>query len=215
MALQDMYRPTATKVAGVGALGALGLAVALGAGPSASSLQHQTAGISTDQQRTNKALADKDGRRTNPELRAALEKARALSGDARREALQKVWSDVRAGKYGEQAQRGRRGNPELNAALEEARALSDAARREALKKIGTDVRAGKYGEQVQRKVLNRRAAHRAALRHLLPPELRTDLRELRKDDPAKQGAGRDAIKKKALAGDYGPRIEKLAKDWLG
>jgi hypothetical protein len=49
------------------------------------------------------------------------------------------------------------------------------------------------------------------LLHALPASLNADLKHLRKDSAANKAADRAEIKKKALAGDYGVRYERVAR----
>jgi hypothetical protein len=95
--------------------------------------------------------------------------------------------------------------------LEEARGLEGEERREALMGIREDARDGKYGERIERHA-DRRGDHRAAFFALLPDELQDDLKQAREiDDDDDRKAALQDIRDKALAGDYGDKVQEAWK----
>jgi hypothetical protein len=99
---------------------------------------------------------------------------------------------------------------QLKADLKAARALEGDARRAALADIRAKAADGAYGDAIERR------ADRHQIRHelffsLLPDNLQTDLTQL-KDAPSDQREQlRADIVDKALAGDYGPEVQKAAE----
>ena len=103
------------------------------------------------------------------------------------------------------------GRAELRGDLKEARELEGTDRRDALKGIREDARDGKYGDRIERHA-ERRGDHRAAFFALLPDELQADLKEAREiDDTDDRKAALDDIREKALAGDYGEKVQEAWK----
>lgn len=100
---------------------------------------------------------------------------------------------------------------ELRADLKAARGLEGQARLDAMKKVRADAKAGEYGKQIEKRV-DRRSDRHAALFALLPDELQADLKEL-KAMPAgeERKAMREQIRKDALAGEYGEKVQEAAK----
>jgi hypothetical protein len=99
---------------------------------------------------------------------------------------------------------------QLRADLKAARALEGDARRTALADIRAKAQDGSYGIGIERRA-DRRQIHRELFFSLLPDNLQADLKEL-KDAPADQREQlRADILDKALAGDYGPDVQKAAQ----
>lgn len=98
----------------------------------------------------------------------------------------------------------------FRADLKAAFALEGQARIDAVKKIRQDAKAGKYGDKVEKRV-ERRDKKQAAMWAHAPKELKADLREVRKADPADRPAKRHEVFNKALAGDYGDKAQKRAE----
>jgi hypothetical protein len=99
---------------------------------------------------------------------------------------------------------------QLRADLKAARALEGDARRDALAEIRTKAQDGAYGAGIERRA-DRRQIHHELVFNLLPDNLQADLTAL-KDAPADQRKDlRAEIMDKALAGDYGPDVQKAAK----
>lgn len=100
---------------------------------------------------------------------------------------------------------------ELRADLKAARDLKGQARIDALKKVRADAKAGEYGEKIEKRV-DRRSDRHAAFFALLPDDLQADLKEVRAmpagDD---RKAKREQIRKDALAGEYGEKVQEAAK----
>jgi hypothetical protein len=104
-----------------------------------------------------------------------------------------------------------KGRDEFRSDLKEARELEGAERREALKGIREKAHGGKYGERIERQA-DRRGDHRAAFLALLPDELQADLKKAREiDDADDRKAALEDIRKKALAGDYGDKVQDAWK----
>ncbi len=100
---------------------------------------------------------------------------------------------------------------QLRADLKAARALDGQARIDAVKKVRANAKAGEYGAKVEKRV-DRRSDRRAAFLALLPDELRADLKELKAMPSGdERKAKRDQIRKDALAGKYGDKVEQAAK----
>ena len=96
----------------------------------------------------------------------------------------------------------------FRADLKAARQLSGKARADAVKKVAA---AGTYGDRIEKR-FDRRAAHRAAVFALLPDDLQADLTKLRAMAPGDdRKAFRDDIRKKALDGGYGDKVQEAAK----
>lgn len=100
---------------------------------------------------------------------------------------------------------------ELRADLKAGRALEGQARIDALKKVRADAKAGEYGEKIEKRA-DRRSDRHAAFFALLPDKLQADLKEL-KAMPAgdERKAMREQIRKDALAGEYGEKVQEAAK----
>ena len=99
---------------------------------------------------------------------------------------------------------------QLRADLRAARALQGDARRSALAAIRTKAQDGAYGEAIQRRADRHQIRHQL-LFSLLPDNLQSDLTAL-KNAPADQRQQlRKQIVDKALAGDYGPEVQKAAQ----
>ena len=80
-----------------------------------------------------------------------------------------------------------------------------------MKKVRANAKAGEYGAKVEKRV-DRRSDRRAAFLALLPDELRADLKELKAMPSGdERKAKRDQIRKDALAGKYGDKVEQAAK----
>jgi hypothetical protein len=102
------------------------------------------------------------------------------------------------------------GRQQLRADLRAARKLTGDARRQALAAIRTKAQQGAYGARVERRA-DRRQVHHDLFLSLLPANLRADLTALR-DAPADQRRQlRASIRSKALAGGYGPEVQKAAE----
>ncbi len=100
---------------------------------------------------------------------------------------------------------------DLRADLAAARKLPAGGQRlSALRKIAQDARSGAYGDQVQR-LAERRLAHRGEIWKRLPAGLRSDLKALRSMSPEERMAAVKDIRKSALAGDYGAKIQQFAE----
>ena len=155
----DFPIPTTTKVAGVGAVAALGAAVAFGAGPGAASAHDLAA------RGQSSAIAEApaaSGKVNSPELRAAREKARQLEGKQRREAFAKIREDVKSGKYGSEAKKAAERRAErreklaerlpatLRNDLKEMKGLEGEKRTAARKEIRDNARDGDYGKKIGR-----------------------------------------------------------------
>lgn len=99
----------------------------------------------------------------------------------------------------------------LKADLKAARALDGQARIDALKKVRADARAGVYGDKIEKRI-DRRSDRHGAYFALLPDDLQADLKEL-KAMPAgdERKAKRDQIRKDALAGEYGEKVQEAAE----
>jgi hypothetical protein len=98
----------------------------------------------------------------------------------------------------------------LRADLKAARALEGDARRQALADIRSKARDGAYGAGIERRA-DRRQIHHELVFSLLPDNLQTDLQAL-KNAPADQRKDlRAELMDKALAGDYGPEVQKAAE----
>lgn len=99
----------------------------------------------------------------------------------------------------------------FHAAMKAARQLKGQARADAVKKVAADAKAGKYGDKIEKR-FDRRAAHRAAVFALLPDDLQADLKKLRAMEPGdERKAYRDEIRRKALDGGYGDKVQEAAK----
>jgi hypothetical protein len=99
----------------------------------------------------------------------------------------------------------------FRADMKAARQLSGKARADAVKKVAADAKAGKYGDRIEKR-FDRRAAHRAAVFALLPDDLQADLTKLRAMEPGDdRKTFRDDIRKKALDGGYGDKVQEAAK----
>jgi hypothetical protein len=99
---------------------------------------------------------------------------------------------------------------QLRADLKAARALAGDARRDALADIRDRARDGAYGSGIERRADRRQVRHELVF-SLLPDELQTDLTAL-KDAPADERKQlREDILDRALAGDYGPDVQKAAE----
>ncbi|MEO6605882.1 MAG: hypothetical protein ABIN55_09735 [Aeromicrobium sp.] len=100
---------------------------------------------------------------------------------------------------------------ELRKDLQAARKLKGQARLDAIKKIRADAAAGKYGEKVEKRT-DRRSDRRAAAFALLPDDLQADLKELKAMPGGEERKARRAeIRKDALAGEYGEKVQEAAK----
>jgi hypothetical protein len=98
---------------------------------------------------------------------------------------------------------------QLRADLKAARALEGDARRQALADIRAKARDGAYGAGIERRADRRQIRHQLVF-DLLPDNLQADLTALR-NAPADQRKGlRADIMDKALAGGYGPDVQKAA-----
>lgn len=99
---------------------------------------------------------------------------------------------------------------QLRADLRAARALEGDARRDALADIRQKALDGAYGDGIERRA-DRRQVHRELFFSLLPDNLQADLTDL-KNAPADQREQlRREITDNALAGDYGPEVQKAAE----
>lgn len=94
--------------------------------------------------------------------------------------------------------------------LAELEAMSPAERRDALRSIRREALSGGYGDRVQQ-FAERRDERRAEVLRRLPAELRQDLREARRLPADQQAAAYAAIRDRALAGDYGDRVQQGAE----
>lgn len=91
-------------------------------------------------------------------FKAAVEKARALTGQARTDALKKIHTDARAGTYGDKVEKRLDGKSqiwgnapkELRADLKAARAADAADRPAKLHAVFTKALAGDYGDQAKK-----------------------------------------------------------------
>jgi hypothetical protein len=102
------------------------------------------------------------------------------------------------------------GRSRLRSDLRAAFKLDGDARREALAAIRQKAQDGAYGEAVQRRAERRQIRHDLFF-SLLPDNLQADLTRL-KDAPADQREQlRGDIMDKALAGGYGPDVQKAAQ----
>jgi len=99
----------------------------------------------------------------------------------------------------------------FRADLKAARALDGQARIDALKKVRADAKAGVYGDKVEKRA-DRRSDRRAAFFALLPDDLQADLKELRAMPAGdERKARREQIRKDALAGKYGDKVQEAAE----
>ncbi|MGY2877051.1 hypothetical protein ACVW00_004241 [Marmoricola sp. URHA0025 HA25] len=106
------------------------------------------------------------------------------------------------------------GRAQLRADLRAAFKLEGDARRAALASIRQKARDGGYGNAVERRADRRQIRHELFL-SLLPDNLQADLTRLQ-DAPADQRAQlRSDIMDKAVAGDYGPDVQKAAEQLRG
>jgi hypothetical protein len=106
------------------------------------------------------------------------------------------------------------GRAQLRADLLAALRLKGDARRSALADVRAKALAGGYGQAVQRRAERRDIRH-DLLVSLLPDNLQQDLTAL-KNAPADQRAQlRSDIVAKALAGEYGPEVQKAAERLKG
>jgi hypothetical protein len=99
---------------------------------------------------------------------------------------------------------------QLRADLKAARALEGDARRAALAEIRTKAQDGSYGPGIERRADRRRIHHELVL-SLLPDNLQADLTALKEAPTDQREDLRADIVDKALAGDYGPEVQKAAK----
>jgi len=135
-------------------------------------------------------------------LEAALDDPGSAVGGSAADAS--TGTDARAGGYDGS------GWQQLRADLRAARALQGDARRSALAAIRTKAQDGAYGEAIQRRADRHQIGHQL-LFSLLPDNLQSDLTAL-KNAPADQRQQlRKQIVDKALAGDYGPEVQKAAQ----
>lgn len=98
--------------------------------------------------------------------------------------------------------------------LAAARKLDGEARRDALQKIRQDVRDGEYGSRLERRAdrrAERRADRREVVYALLPDELQDDLDAVKAAPEEERADLRAEIMRKALAGDYGPKVADAAE----
>lgn len=89
-------------------------------------------------------------------------------------------------------------------------AMTPVERRAALVSIRRDAVRGAYGDRVQRFAAHR-DEHRAAVLDRLPVALRHDLREARRLPVDERAAAYAEIRDRALAGDYGERVQQGAE----
>ena len=102
------------------------------------------------------------------------------------------------------------GRSQLRADLKAAFALTGDARRDALAKIRQEAQDGAYGDRIEHRADRRQIRHDLFF-SLLPDDLQTDLTNL-KDAPADQREQlRADIMAKAVAGGYGPDVQKAAE----
>ncbi|MCW2799653.1 MAG: hypothetical protein JWQ70_1125 [Aeromicrobium sp.] len=103
------------------------------------------------------------------------------------------------------------GNTDRARDLKAARGLEGQARLDAIKKVHADALAGKYGTKVEKRV-EKRTDRRAAVFALLPDNLQADLTKL-KAMPAgdDRTTFRKQIRKDALDGKYGDKVQKAAE----
>ena len=90
----------------------------------------------------------------------------------------------------------------FRADLKDARALTGEARMEALQEIRQNAKAGEYGDKIEKRAEKIDNRHARLWAHA-PKELKDDLREVRKADPADRAELRHEIFTKAEAGEYG------------
>jgi hypothetical protein len=106
------------------------------------------------------------------------------------------------------------GRSQLRSDLKAAFKLEGDARRDALAKIRQQAQDGAYGDRIERRA-DRRQIHHDLFLSLLPDNLQSDLARL-KDAPADQREQlRAEIMDKAVAGDYGPDVQKAAEQLKG
>ncbi|MDQ3157958.1 MAG: hypothetical protein M3Q98_14775 [Actinomycetota bacterium] len=98
----------------------------------------------------------------------------------------------------------------FRADLKDARALAGEARIEALQQIRQNAKAGEYGDKIEKRAENIDNRHARIWAHA-PKELKDDLREIRKADPADRAELRHEIFTKAEAGEYGDLAKKHAE----
>jgi hypothetical protein len=100
--------------------------------------------------------------------------------------------------------------PKLKDDVKDLKDVDPGKRDEAVREIRDKARQGEYGPEVQKRA-ERIHEHRLEVYSTLPAALKTDLKELRKADPADRKALAEAIAKKALDGGYGEKVQKNAK----
>ena len=103
---------------------------------------------------------------------------------------------------------------QLHEDLEAARALEGDARRDAFAEIRSKAREGAYGPRIERRADRREIRHELFF-NLLPDNLQADLTALREAPADRRKELRAEILEKALAGDYGPDVQKAAEQLLG
>lgn len=110
--------------------------------------------------------------------------------------------------FGQSAQTSSQGriSPQLRRDLEALRDLDPADRPAAIDQIRTKALAGQYGQRAKR-VAERIQARLAEL----PPELRTQLQALPGMPPEQRQQALEQIKADALAGTYGPQVQRTAQ----
>lgn len=98
----------------------------------------------------------------------------------------------------------------FRADLKEVRALAGEARIDALQEIRQNAKAGEYGDKIEKRAENIDNRHARIWAHA-PKELKDDLREVRKADPADRDELRHEIFNKAEAGEYGDAAKQHAE----
>ena len=108
------------------------------------------------------------------------------------------------------------GNPvdseaaKFRADLKDARALTGEARMAALQEIRQNAKAGEYGDKIEKRAEKIDNRHARIWAHA-PKELKDDLREVRKADPADRAELRHKIFTKAESGEYGDLAQQHAE----
>lgn len=100
---------------------------------------------------------------------------------------------------------------ELKADLKSVRDLPAGEERlAAIRRIAQDARLGEYGTTVE-KLAEKRLDHRKERWQRLPADLQADLRELRTTPADERKAAVEKIRKSALDGEYGAKVQQFAE----
>lgn len=102
------------------------------------------------------------------------------------------------------------GRSQLRADLKAAFALTGDARHDALAKIRQDAQDGVYGDRIEHRADRRQVRHDLFF-SLLPADLQSDLTKLKAAPADQREQLRGDIMTKALAGGYGPDVQKAAE----